>query len=319
MGASPKSRPVDCVIHGHCRTHVFELPKADLRAEAPLQPTSIMERPGARATVVSDLLGYFGSVSPFRHYRICHSLRSKIDDALSKREKSARPGRFPLFVVVEQEQECETTLANGTCYAVDQEVLASGQPGEEALMAWKADDAPWPVVVEEEPGFVATVLAAVKIVQDATEPTREVAESSCFYSASNQAVYSITGKFSADLALIKPCTEEEAVERVARMRMLVETFEAKQRDGDGRIRDLVAALRLEKVDTDHYRQSWYLCLFEAIKTLLSKGHKHNFQQRHKTYRASIGHPRPSTTMDMGEFEKLQRDALAELRRLFLKG
>ncbi|MYD93464.1 MAG: hypothetical protein F4Y02_07190 [Chloroflexi bacterium] len=267
---------------------------------------------------MSDLVGYFRKVSPFRHYRICCSLRSKIGDALSKRAKSERPGRFPLFVVVEQEQQCDTTLDEGTCFVVDQEMITGGQPGEEALLAWKTDDVPWPEIDEKRPGLVATVLAAVKIVQDATEPVREVAESSCFYSADDQVVYSITGKFSANLAVIKLRTEVEVAERVARMGMLVETFEAKQTGGDPRIRDLVAALQLEKIDTDHYRRAWYLNLFEAIEAVLSGQYKQQFHQRHRGYRKSIGHPKPSTTMDMGQFTGLQRDALAELRRIFLK-
>ena len=318
MGASPGTRPVDCVLRGHCRTFVFGLPKAELRAEVPLQPTVILDRPGARATVVSDLLGYFRVVSPFRHYRICCSLRSKIDDALSKRAKGERPGRFPLYVVVEQEQECETTLEEGTCYIVDQEMVTGGQAGEEALLAWKTVHAPWPEIVEERPGLVAAVLAAVKIVQDATEPVREVAESSCFYSAEDRAVYWTTMIASANLTVIKPRTETEMAERAVQMRTLAELFDARLREGDTRIQDLVAALQLEKIDTDHYRRVWYLNLFEAIKAVLSNRHKHDFLQRHKGYRASIGHPRPSTTMDMGQFEGLQQDALAELRRIFLK-
>ena len=268
---------------------------------------------------MSDLLGYFRDVTPFRHYRICCSLRSKIDDALSKRAKGARPGRFPLFVVVEQEQACDTTLEEGTCYVVDQEMITGGQPGEAALLAWKTDDAPWPEIDENKPGLVAAVLAAVKIVQDATEPVREVAESSCFYSADDQAVHWTSMTASANLAVIKPQTETETAERVARIRTLAETFDARQREGDTHIQDLVAALQLEKIDTDHYRRAWYLNLFEAIKAVLSKGHKHDFLQRHKGYRASIGHPRPSTMMDMGQFEGLQQDALAELRRIFLNG
>ena len=101
------------------------------------------------------------------------------------------------------------------------------------------------------------------------------------------------------------------------MRTLVETFEAKLHNGDTRIRHLVEALRLEKIKTDHYRRTWYLSLFEAMKTTLSGRYKHAFNQRHRGYRKSIGHPKPSTKMDMTEFIKLQRDSLAELRRLFL--
>jgi len=76
-------------------------------------------------------------------------------------------------------------------------------------------------------------------------------------------------------------------------------------------------LRLEKIDTDHYRRAWYLCLFEAIEAVLSGRHKQEFHQQHRAYRNSIGHPTPSTTMDGNEFARLQHDALAELRRILL--
>ena len=89
MRAGGTGPPIACVIRGPRRIRVSELPKAGLGAEAPLRPTAILERPGARATVVSDLLGYFRDVSVFRRYRICCSLRSKIDDVLSKRAKSS--------------------------------------------------------------------------------------------------------------------------------------------------------------------------------------------------------------------------------------
>lgn len=316
--ASGMARRTPCVIRGHCRTHVFELPKADLQADAPLQPTVVVERHGARAVIVSDLPGYFREASPFRHYGICCALRSKIDDALSKRQQGSGADRFPLFVVVEQETECETTLDDGTCYVVDQEMVTGGRAGEEALLAWHVDDAPWPEIVEDEPGFVTIVLAAVKIVQDETEAIREVAEASCFYDANDRAVYPVTMSMGLlGLSVISPKSQKEVTERVARMRTLIETFEAKRRIGDIHVRDVVEALRLERIDTDHYRRAWYLSLFEAIKAVLSKEHKQAFNQRHCSYRKSIGHPRPSTRMDRDEFVRLQRDALAELRRVIL--
>ena len=182
---------------------------------------------------------------------------------------------------------------------------------------WRMDDVPWPEAVQEEPGFVTTVLAAVKVVQDETEVIREVAEGSCFYDTHGRAVYPMTMTMSANLASVSPQSATEVVERVARMAALVEIFEAKQRAGDDRIPNLVQALRLENIDTDHYRRAWYLCLLEAVEAVLSKGDKQAFHQRHRGYRKSIGHPTPSTTMDMDEFVRLQRDALEELRRIFL--
>ena len=317
MDASPNVRPTDCVIRGHCRTHVFAFPKTQLKADAPMDPAIIVERPEARATVVSDLHAYFRDASPFRHYGICCSLRSKIDDALSRRAKSSSPDRHRLFVVAEQAMECETTMEDGTCYVVDQEMLTGGQAGEEALIAWQVDDAPWPEAVQEEPGFVTTVLAAVKVVQDETEVIREVAEASCFFDTRGRAVYPMTITMSGNLASISPQSATEVADRVARMGTLVEVFEAKQGVGDDRISNLVQALRLENIDTDHYRRAWYLSLFEAVEAVLSKNDKQAFHQRHRGYRKSIGHPTPSTTMDMDEFVRLQGDALAELRRVYL--
>ena len=98
---------------------------------------------------------------------------------------------------------------------------------------------------------------------------------------------------------------------------VIETFEAKRCDGDTRIRNLVEALRLERIDTDHYRRAWYLSLFEAIEAVRPREHKQAFHHLQRGYRKSIGHPKPSIRMDLDEFAGLQRDALAELRRMFL--
>ena len=87
----------------------------------------MMEQPGTRATVVSDLVAYFRKETRFRHYRICCSLRSKIDEALSQRANASNVGRLPLFVILEQETECETPLDEGTCYVVDQEMVTGGR------------------------------------------------------------------------------------------------------------------------------------------------------------------------------------------------
>ncbi len=314
MEANPKYRPTACVVRGHCRTRVFEFPKAVLTAERPMQPSVIVARPGAKATIVSDILEYFREASPFRHYRICCSLRWKISDAVSRRGKNSTA---PLFVVVEQEQECETALDDGICYIVDQEMITGGRAGRTALIAFHTDNGPWPRVAEE-PKLVTTVLAAVKIVQDETEVIREVAEASCFYDANGCAVYPMTATANANVTVDSPLTTTELADRIARVQTLVQAFEKKQRCGDTRFRDLVEALRLEKIDTDHYRRAWYLCLFEAIKAVLSDSPKQEFHQRHRGYRNSIGHPRPSTAMDMDEFVRLQRDALTELRRIFLR-
>ena len=74
---------------------------------------------------------------------------------------------------------------------------------------------------------------------------------------------------------------------------------------------------MEDIDSDDYRRGWYLSLFEATKAVLSRHCDQQFNQRHRNYRKTIGHPKPGTRMDMSEFDRLQRDVLDEVRRVFL--
>ena len=254
MQPQPEVRPTDCVIRGHCRTVIFEFPGAELKAEAPSKPAVIVQRAGAQATLVSDLRGYFRECTPFRHYAICCSLRSKIDKALSKQGRKSAD-RHPLFVVMEQEAACETRLNEGTCFVVDQKMIIGGREGEDAIVAWQVGDAPWPEVDVNDTEFVNTVLAAVKIVQDEVGVIREVAASSCFYDENGQAVYALTANMSANVQAIAPLSEQEMKSKVDRLRTLTNVFEAKRQLHKERIDNLVDSLRLEKIDTDSYRRS----------------------------------------------------------------
>ena len=316
LESMPEAKARDCVIRGHCRTQMFAFPKGDLKAAKHMQPGVIFERSGEKATVVSDLRAYFEEESPFRHFAIDCSLSAGVDEVIAKRGKRVDADRFPLFLVLERETPCETIMDEGTCFVVDQGRVVGGQRGNEAIIACRAATAPWPKV-DDDSEFMNTVVAAVKIVQDVTEVIHEVAEVSCFYDENGQAVYPLSMLMSASGSVTSPLAEAEVESRVTRAHELVEGFVVRLRDDDERIANLVHALRLEQIDTDHYRRVWYLCLFEAIEAVLTGRNKHEFHQRHRTYRGTIGHSRAYTMMDMGEFARLQRDALAELRRMFL--
>ncbi len=314
MQPLPNVRPTDCVIRGHCRTVIFEFPGAALKAEAPSKPAVIVQRAGAKATLVSDLRGYFREYTPFPHYAICCSLRSKIDEALSKRGKESADWH-PLFVVIEQESVCETRLDEGTCFVVDQKVIIGGREGGDSIVAWQIGDAPWPEVDVNDTEFVNTVLAAVEIVQDEVAVIREVVESSCFYNENGRAVYPQTAHMSATGQAIAPLSEQEMNAKIDRLRTLASVFETERHVDKEHIDNLVDSLRLEKIDADSYQSAWYLSLFEAIKTVLSGHAEQQFNQRHRAYRKKIGHPKAHTTIDGNELLRLQRDALAELRRI----
>lgn len=318
MESQTDMRSTDCVILANCQTSVFEFPKTHLLAEHPPQPATIAERPGARATVVSDFSDYFLHHTPFPQFKICCALRSKVGYELSKRAKNSCDGPFPLSLVVELETPCKTTLASGTSYIIDQAALPGVSKGEEVVMAWMVDDAPWPTVDENDNRFVNTVLAAVKITQDQSEVIREAVKSSCFQDDTGRAVYPMSMMFNANLKATSTSSENEFRDKLDELRRLIEALELRRAENRGHIDTLVDALRLEEIETDHYRRAWYLCLFEATKATLKGQAQHDFNQRHRAYRKTIGHPKPNAKMDMHEFEKLQKDALAQLKAAFLQ-
>ena len=171
---------------------------------------------------------------------------------------------------------------------------------------------------ENDAGFVNIVLAAVKIVQDETEVIRELAESSCFYDDRDRAVYPMSMTANFNLSVSSPSTKEDIQHKLCALRILVDAFALECGNNRGHIDTLVDALRLEKIETDHYRRAWYLSLFEATKAMLSGHDLHQFNQRHRANRRTLGHPKPDTKIDMNEFRRLQHDAMSQLRATFLR-
>ena len=318
MEAYAHARLTDCTILAHCQTRIFDFPGAFLVAPQPPEPAAIMERDGARATVVSDLPGYFRDHTTFRHFRVCRALREKIDDALSRQAKNVRADRFPLFLVIERETQCRTPLEDGQSYLIDRRPSTGGPEGEPVVTAWKVDDAPWPDVDENDTVFVNTALAAVKIMQGVTEVIREEVKSSCFYDERGRAVHPMSMQANVNPSVLSPLTANDLSDRLDGLRGLVGALDRARDMNPGRTEALVDALKLERIETEHYRRAWYLSLYEATMKMLSGDDRHQFNQRHRDYRKTIGHPRHGTKMDMGEFGRLQRDAMETLRAVLTR-
>ncbi len=315
MEAYAHARPTACTILAHCQTWVFDFPGAFLVAPQPPEPAAIMERDGARATVVSDLPGYFRDHTTFRHFRVCRALREKIDDALSRQAKNVRADRFPLFLVVERETQCRTPLEDGQSYIFDD---PGGREGERAVRAWKVADAPWPDVDEDGGAFVKTALAAVKIVRGVTEVIREEVKSSCFYDERGRAVHPMSMQANVNPSVLSPLTANDLPDMIYELRGLSKALDRARDEDPARTETLVDALRLEGIETEHYRRAWYLSLYEATLAMLSEHDKQQFNQRHRAYRRTIGHPKPGTKMDMREFQRLQSDAMEVLRTVLTR-
>ena len=131
--------------------------------------------------------------------------------------------------------------------------------------------------------LVNAVLAAVKIAQGETGVIREMADSSCFHDEDGHVVCTVTGEFNLGLEVLKPMAAADLDEKVEQVRTLVSRLESERRKAPQRIDNPVDALRLESLETDHYRRAACLALF----------------------------------MDMERFRELQCDSVAQLRRVLL--
>ena len=327
MQFMPNVRQTSCVIRGHYRTLVFEFPKAAFVGLEHMPPAIIIDREDVRATLVSDLLQYFTQGCSFPHYDICCALRSHISRAIETHSKNAGNKNLPLFLIVEQETLCETTLEDGTCFQIDEvddsgtEMIVGGRVGKRTIMACKVGDAPWPDVDEHSSIFVNRVLGAAQVVQSDANAVREIVNSSCFYDENGLPVRSTTGTFSAELTVLKRTTDEDIHEKIKQMHELTCAFEgANSTDVERECLDnLVESLRLNEIGTDELRRERYLALFDAMMSVLGNDHNHQFYRKHKDRRHEIAHPSSDTVLDMNEFYGLRRDAMAEIRNIFLGG
>ena len=93
---------------------------------------------------------------------------------------------------------------------------------------WNANGLAWSELAESDTGFVNTVLAAVKAIQNETGTIREVAEASSFYEEPGRAVYPISVTASASAEETSFLTVTELEEKVSRLGKLVDSIEARR-------------------------------------------------------------------------------------------
>ena len=319
MERNRNARPTECTILAHCQTRVFEFPRAHISTAHPLRPAIIVERQGARATVVSDLMDYFQNHTPFPHFRKCGMLRSEVDEAISESKKNTIPDWFPLFVIIEQETPCKIQLEKGTCYIVDQGEYFGGTKGEDATITFRVSDGPWPELDENDTWFVNFVLATIKIIQGEIEAIREIVGSSCFIDNLDRAVYALPISISANLSSSSPLTEIKLADKLCELRKLAGAIEHEHGKNEKRVDALVDSLRLESIETNHYRCAWYLSLYQTMWNFPTIK-RNDLREAHGEYRNLIAHPKPDTKitkMDMDKFGRLQSDAIALFKKYFL--
>lgn len=312
-------RPTKCTIKGRYYTSVFRFPKAFLQAETNIDPVQIAAQGQFIATMVSDLQSYFQEHSPFSHYSISLPFRHEVEKIVQKKTKGSREDVLPLFIVIEQEISCETIMDDGTCFIVDGNYFQGGSSEEAVIVAAKASDCAWPEEKEEVNQFVNIILAAVKVEQNMTSHIEELFSTSCFFDINEHAIYPSESMISSvPLSIESPIDNKNLKEKSDRLQKLVNGFEMDMKENMRTACRIITSLRLGKSKDDYYRRTWYLRLYEAMLDKLTSGPKKEFRKRHKKKQVKISHPAVSGTVDMEDFNYLQTDVLAELRRIYLE-
>ena len=312
--------PTKCTIKGRYHTHIFRLPNAFLKDGRDIDPIPIAEREKSRATVVSDLQSYFQKHSPFCHYSITNSFESQFEEVVQKSRKNSSS----LFVVIEQEIPCETTMDDGTCFILDEKSFKGALPGE-VIVVGKTLGGIWP---EYDDGneFVNTILAALKVEQDTRGYIEELFSASCFFDMKGRAIYSAPGVTlsEANLRVESPMDGKKLKEKTDRLKKLIDGFEADMQlevnksEKKRTTSRLINALRLDRTNNDYYRRTWYLRLYEAMLSKLTGKPKDDFTDRHRNTRVDVGHPYGFGKIDIKGFNYLQTDVLEEVRCIYLK-
>ena len=120
-------KALSCTISEYCRTQMFEFPGIDLHPDGDEPHHTIYESFEVRATVASDLLGYFENSPSSKHYAISPSLRYEVGETVEK-IRLQQPNRVPLFLVIEEtNQLTPVEMVKGECYLLDEVVVQDGE------------------------------------------------------------------------------------------------------------------------------------------------------------------------------------------------
>ncbi len=270
--------PAQCTINRHCRTLVFAFPGSDLVAGNSGAHHIICRHGGMKATILSDLLGYFeNDKTDSIHFAIDVALRTNV--ATTHRElvtQRNRPQTEPLFLVIEEDVDLPpTVLDGGECYRVDEHVegdamIVGGRDGERMLMAFRTVDGSWPDY-EPDLHILNVVLTAVKMEQNTTGYIHQKCSGACFVNTEGEAV-----RYGADpilqpvqLDTISAIDTSALNKKVDSLRTIIGTVTS---ESHGITTEVFDSVVREKTHDDAYLRLWYLRLWEAIADKRVKRH-----------------------------------------------
>ena len=266
MGGLKSGQDISCTVNLHCRTRVFDFPRAILTE--PIPSHSIYESERVRAYLVCDLAGHFRD-SASTHYAISPPLRHEIGE---KQDELAAQNRERIaFLVVEELTELtpvtfdkESLLVDEVSYADGERtpLLIGGRDNEKFILAIRTSDGKWPRIPSNEPK-VNMILAAIRASQDTHDEIRKHVDQSCLVTDDGRFVAMWLGGFMSARASVATNLDAGEFQLTAdRLRSAIPHLETDMQQEH--IELLVNAVYWDEYKDDDFRRLHYLNLWQSL-------------------------------------------------------
>ena len=266
LDRAANGKRITCTINRHCRTQIFDFPRALITE--PVPNVAVYQSNSLHASLVCDLEDFFRqSSSP--HFAISPPLRHEV---AKKRKKldAQRTGTYALLVV-EEHNILAPIVLDRACSSLDQvgnldgqrtPLLNGGAENERFIIAYETSDGPWPDILRNEQ-TVNMILATVRACQDSDQEIRKHVDQMCLITDDDRYVCPMSaGFFSARADTAKNLDAAAFHDTADRIGAAASRMEADL--GSEHIELLVNALYWDDYKDDEFQRLHYLSLWQSF-------------------------------------------------------
>lgn len=266
LGRAANGERITCTINQHCRTRIFDFPRAIITEPAP--NLTVYQSNSLRASLVCDLDAFFRqSSSP--HYAVSPPLRHEVAENIKK--LSAQRSGISACLVVEEFNTLSPLVLDRVCSSLDEvgnidseltPLLNGGRENERFIIAYETSDGPWPDIPRKEQ-TVNMILATMRACQDSDQEIRKHVDQMCLITDDGQFVCPMSAGFASIRADSAKNLDAAAFrDAAARIHAAASRMDADL--GSEHIELLVNALYWDDYKDDEFRRLHYLSLWESF-------------------------------------------------------
>ncbi len=266
LDSTANGKRIACTINRHCRTRIFDFPRARITESVPHVP--VYQSDSLHASLVCDLDAFFEqSFSP--HYALSPPLRHEVAEKRKELDSQGN-GIYAILVVEELDKLLPLVLDRG-CSSLDEvgdlngqrtPLLKGGRENQKFIVAYETSDGPWPDIPRNEQK-VNMILAITRAFQDSDQEIRKHVDQMCLITDDDRYVCPMSAGFvSARADVVRNLDADEFRVTAARLRAAAALMDADLRSEH--IELLVNALYWDDYKDDDFRRLHYLNLWESL-------------------------------------------------------